>query len=577
MAVILVRLVASARSMIAPAWRRWCSRSKARSSSAASSRAAMSGSAPSSARKLALAAADAPRAARCAAPARRPPGAPCPLRTSASITASLKNSPPVQLQVLRACASALTTRPSTRPAARADHEVGEAGRVGADHALDRRVRDVALVPQRDVLQRRPARTSAAGARARTGSRTGSGSSCAASPSEPFCPLPNASSPRRPRCAASGARRARCARSRCRGAPAPRSRRRGDRARRSASARSRGEPERAERRALDRRVEVGVGADRAGDLADRDLVARRDERARARARARRSQPREHQAGGDRLGVDAVRAADHRRRARAPRRGGGRPRAAGRCRPGSASARLDQLDRERGVEHVGRRHPEVQPARRLARELLDVGQERDHVVPRALLVLEDARRDRACPPPWPARRPRCRPGPCRPPPSPRRRRARPAARSRSGGGRTTARPARGACSGRSSAGARSNEIAPPVQGRSTRGPERLPPLQSAVRCGRVAQRVGLADRRSSPRPRPTTSNSAPADCDQLVARGDVVVHDRAGQEQRAPRGQMRSARAAGRRPTTARTAPASRAGAGSRARPRTSPCRPSRKRT
>jgi hypothetical protein len=50
----------------------------------------------------------------------------------------------------------------------------------------------------------------------------------------------------------------------------------------------------------------------------------------------------------------------------------------------------LQRQRGVEHVGRRHPEVEPARRLARELLDVGEERDDVVARRRLDLEDARR-------------------------------------------------------------------------------------------------------------------------------------------------------------------------------------------
>ena len=54
------------------------------------------------------------------------------------------------------------------------------------------------------------------------------------------------------------------------------------------------------------------------------------------------------------------------------------------------RVDELERERGVEHVGRRHAEVQPARGLAGQLLDVGQERDDVVARALLDLEDARR-------------------------------------------------------------------------------------------------------------------------------------------------------------------------------------------
>ena len=49
---------------------------------------------------------------------------------------------------------AWTTRPSTSAGGAAQHEVGERGRVGRDHALDRRVRDVALVPQRHVLQRR---------------------------------------------------------------------------------------------------------------------------------------------------------------------------------------------------------------------------------------------------------------------------------------------------------------------------------------------------------------------------------------------------------------------------------------
>jgi hypothetical protein len=55
-----------------------------------------------------------------------------------------------------------------------------------------------------------------------------------------------------------------------------------------------------------------------------------------------------------------------------------------------AAFDELDRQRRVQHVRRRHPQVQPARGLARQLLDVGQERDHVVARALLVLEDPRR-------------------------------------------------------------------------------------------------------------------------------------------------------------------------------------------
>ncbi len=128
-------------------------------------------------------------------------------------------------------------------------------------------------------------------------------------------------------------------------------------------------------------------------------------------------------------------------------GGRRRAAGRCRPGSRRRASTSVDRERRVEHVRRRHPEVQPARRLARQLLDVGQERDHVVARALLVLEDARRDPACRPPWRAPRRSSRPAPSPPSPSRRRPPARRAARSRSGGCRTRGRPAPGACIGES----------------------------------------------------------------------------------------------------------------------------------
>ena len=51
------------------------------------------------------------------------------------------------------------------------------------------------------------------------------------------------------------------------------------------------------------------------------------------------------------------------------------------------RAPGLERERGIEHVRRRHPEVQPTRGLAGELLDMREKRDHVVPRLLLDLED----------------------------------------------------------------------------------------------------------------------------------------------------------------------------------------------
>ena len=123
----------------------------------------------------------------------------------------------------------------------------------------------------------------------------------------------------------------------------------------------------------------------------------------------------------------------------------------------------VERQRRVEHVGRRHAQVQPARRLAGQLLDVGQERDHVVARALLVLQDARGIQLAGGLGAARRRRSRPAPSRRPPSPRRRPARRGARSRSGGGRTRARPEFGTrVTGDHRSRAGSNEIAPAVQG-------------------------------------------------------------------------------------------------------------------
>ena len=48
--------------------------------------------------------------------------------------------------------SGYTCMPSTIDRELHEHVVGERARVGEDHPLDRRVRDVALVPQRDVLE-----------------------------------------------------------------------------------------------------------------------------------------------------------------------------------------------------------------------------------------------------------------------------------------------------------------------------------------------------------------------------------------------------------------------------------------
>jgi len=100
-------------------------------------------------------------------------------------------------------------------------------------------------------------------------------------------------------------------------------------------------------------------------------------------------REGQARRHRLGVDAVRAPDHRRRrvlAGAP----GERRLQVVDLGEDLIERARRLQRERRIEDVGRRHPEVEPACRLARELLDVGQKRDHVMPRRRLDREDPHR-------------------------------------------------------------------------------------------------------------------------------------------------------------------------------------------
>ena len=62
--------------------------------------------------------------------------------------------------------------------------------------------------------------------------------------------------------------------------------------------------------LDPGIDVGEGADRAGNRAGRDLLARRDE-PRPGARKLGMGERELEAESGRLGVDAVRAADGRR--------------------------------------------------------------------------------------------------------------------------------------------------------------------------------------------------------------------------------------------------------------------------
>ena len=116
--------------------------------------------------------------------------------------------------------------------------------------------------------------------------------------------------------------------------------------------------------LDRRRQVREGADRAGELADAD---RRPGAAHALdVAAELGVPqRQLQAERHRLGVDAVGAADHRRRPVLDARGRARRRTSAVEVRQNHVAGLAHLQRLRGVDDVRRGHAEVQPARRRAR--------------------------------------------------------------------------------------------------------------------------------------------------------------------------------------------------------------------
>ena len=162
-------------------------------------------------------------------------------------------------------------------------------------------------------------------------------------------------PRAPRCAAGGAARWRSGRASCRRRPARPAARRGGRAGSPASRPcSRSRPSARQHVVLDSRVEVGVGADGAGELAHARRPRRR-RRSRSRCAAHLDRPAgqlEPEGGG--LGVDAVRAADDRRvavllgpvasaRARARR---GRPAAGRRRRAAAARGRCRGRRRRSG---------------------------------------------------------------------------------------------------------------------------------------------------------------------------------------------------------------------------------------
>ena len=149
-----------------------------------------------------------------------------------------------------------------------------------------------------------------------------------------------------------------------------------------------QPERARDMRLDARIDIGEGADGAGDGAGRDLVARAFQPRRARAELGIGEGQLQPEGG-RLGMDAVRAADGRRElvlegAALQRRLSSASTSASR-----RSAARVELHAEAGVEHVGGGQPQVNEARLRADDLGKVRQEGDDVVLDLALDGVDAR--------------------------------------------------------------------------------------------------------------------------------------------------------------------------------------------
>ena len=139
--------------------------------------------------------------------------------------------------------------------------------------------------------------------------------------------------------------------------------------------------------FDRRVDIGEGADGARDGAGRDLLARRDQPLAGPVELGIGL-RQLDAEGRRLGMDAVRAADGDRvfvllGAALQRREQGVD--IGEEDVGGAR----ELHRERGVEHVRRRHALVDEARLRPDDLGEMGEEGDDVVLGGRLDLVDAR--------------------------------------------------------------------------------------------------------------------------------------------------------------------------------------------
>ena len=139
--------------------------------------------------------------------------------------------------------------------------------------------------------------------------------------------------------------------------------------------------------FDPRVDVGEGADGAGDRRGRNLLARRDQ-PRPAARELGMSVSELEAEGGRLGVDAMRAADGRGQLMlegAALEGGEQ-----RVDVGDENvARAPELDGEAGVEHVGAGHPLMHEPGVRPDEFGEVGEEGDDVVPGCLFDLIDPR--------------------------------------------------------------------------------------------------------------------------------------------------------------------------------------------
>ena len=159
------------------------------------------------------------------------------------------------------------------------------------------------------------------------------------------------------------------------------------------ARRRLEPEPLAGDPLDLGIGGGVGADRAGQLADADPLERaRDPDAVALERERPAG--ELEAERRRLGVDAVRPADRDRLAGAPRPARSQRRARARARRGSARPPRGAAATSAVSSDVGRGQPVVEPAALVAELLGDGVDERGDVVLGSRFDLGDAlgRRDR-----------------------------------------------------------------------------------------------------------------------------------------------------------------------------------------